>query len=144
MGLQAKPRRKFKRTTDSDHELSCSPNLLAQHFIVDAPNRVWCSDITYVRTWEGWLYVCVVVDLFARKVVGWHAADHMRAELVTTAFDAAVGRRGVGPGLIFHCDRGSQLELNGSSQHRFVGPSVDDRRELHQVSSSRGSCAAGY
>ena len=133
MGLQAKPRRKFKRTTDSGHSLWSSPNLLAQTFIADKPNRVWCSDITHVRTWEGWLYVCVVVDLFARKVVGWHVADHMRAELVTTAFDVAVGRRHVKPGLIFHSDRGSQYASRAlrTRLRRFA---------MRQSMSARGNC----
>ena len=108
MGLQAKPRRRYRTTTDSNHGRPCSPNLLKQQFEVAAPNRVWCSDITYVHTQEGWLYVCVVIDLFARKVVGWHVAEHMRAELVTRAFDMAVGRRSPPPGLVFHSDRGSQ------------------------------------
>ena len=133
MGLQAKPRRKFKRTTDSNHGQSCAPNLLAQQFVVNEPNRVWCSDITYVRTWEGWLYVCVVVDLFARKVVGWHVADHMRAELVTKAFDVAVGRRSIGAGLIFHSDRGSQY-VSRTLRARL------DQARMRQSMSARGNC----
>jgi transposase InsO family protein len=133
MGLQAKPRRRFKKTTDSDHDRAIAPNLLKQHFNVDAPNRVWCSDITYVRTWQGWLYVCVVVDLFARKVVGWSVADHMRAELVTDAFDMAVGRRNVESGLIFHSDRGSQFAS------RVLRRRIK-RLKMKQSMSGKGNC----
>ena len=133
MGLQAKPRRKFKKTTDSEHDGAIAPNLLQQTFSADAPNRVWCSDLTYVRTWEGWLYVCVIVDLFSRKVVGWAVADHMRADLVTDAFDMAVGRRAIEPGLIFHSDRGSQY-ASKAMRRRLR------RHKMRQSMSGKGNC----
>ncbi|MEE9386425.1 MAG: IS3 family transposase [Nannocystaceae bacterium] len=87
----------------------------------------------YVRTWQGWLYVAVVIDLFSRKVVGWAVADHMRADLVTGAFDMAVARRNVEPGLIFHSDRGSQYASNGMRRRLR-------RLKSKQSMSSKGNC----
>jgi putative transposase len=83
-------------------------NVLARGFDVAAPNRVWASDITYVRTWEGWLYLAVVIDLFSRRVVGWSMQGHMRTDLVLSALTMAVGQRLPEPGLLQHSDRGSQ------------------------------------
>jgi transposase InsO family protein len=83
-------------------------NVLDRGFNVEAPNRVWASDITYVRTWEGWLYLAVVIDLFSRRVVGWSMQSHMRTDLVLAALTMAVGQRGLEPGLLQHSDRGSQ------------------------------------
>ncbi len=133
MGLVAKPKRRFRKTTDSDHDSPIAPNLLEQDFNAKAPNRVWCSDITYVRTWAGWVYVCVIIDLFSRKVVGWAAADHLRAELVTDAFDMAIGRRLVEPGLIFHSDRGGQF-ASRQLRRRLT------RFRMRQSMSRRGNC----
>ena len=109
LGLFAKPKRRFRKTTEARAGQRVAPNLLKQNFESNAPNRIWVSDITYIRTWKGWLYACFIIDLFSRKVVGWALRDHMRAELVTEAFDMAVARRDVQPGLIFHSDRGSQF-----------------------------------
>jgi len=133
MRLQAKPRRRFVRTTLSDHDHRAAPNLVRQNFSAEAANRVWCSDITYVRTWEGWVYVTVIIDLFSRKVVGWATAEHMRAKLVTDAMTMAIGRRDVEPGLIFHSDRGSQ----------YVSKAVREllrRHEMQQSMSAKGNC----
>lgn len=107
-GLVPKARRKFKVTTDSDHDDPVAANLLDQNFDVDAPNKVWVGDITYVPTNEGWLYVAVVIDLFSRKVVGWAMSSRMKRSLVIDAFKMAVKRRKPRPGLIFHSDRGKQ------------------------------------
>jgi transposase InsO family protein len=82
-----------------------------------ALNEAWAGDITYVRTWEGWLYLAAVIDLGSRRVVGWAMADHMRAELVCDALRMAVEARGPAPGLIFHSDRGSQGGFKESMQH---------------------------
>ena len=103
---QPKPRR--KKTTDSNHNLPIAENLLNRDFSVAAPDQVWASDITYVRTWEGWLYLAVVIDLFSRRVIGWAIADHMRTELVLAALKMAIRQRNPAPGLIHHSDRGSQ------------------------------------
>src|SRR5207245_7060065 len=103
-----KGRRKYKATTDSNHSLPIAPNLLKQNFEVDRPNVVWVSDITYIWTRQGWMYLAVILDLYSRKVVGWSLAERMTASLVCDALDAAVRLRRPGDGLVFHSDRGSQ------------------------------------
>jgi len=107
-GLQARARKKFRTTTDSNHSLPVSPNLLERNFQADEPNRIWTGDITYVWTDEGWLYLAVVIDLFSRQVVGFAMAERMTRQLVIDALRMAWFRRRPGPGLIFHSDRGSQ------------------------------------
>lgn len=106
--IHVKNRKNFKVTTDSNHSHPISPNMLSRKFSVSEKNRVWVSDITYVRTGSGWLYLCLVIDLFSRKIVGWSMKNHMETSLVLSALEMAfVGRRPP-PGLIFHSDRGSQ------------------------------------
>jgi len=100
--------RRFRRTTDSNHDLPVAENLLQRDFNPEAPNRVWAADISYVRTWEGWLYLAAVLDLFSRRVVGWAVADHMRTELVRDALTMAINHRRPEAGVIHHSDRGSQ------------------------------------
>jgi putative transposase len=107
-GIKARGKRKFVVTTDSKHALPIAPNLLNREFTVDAPNSVWTSDITYIATGEGWLYLAAVIDLFSRQVVGWSMQPHMQASLVTDALRMAWFRRQPAPGLVFHSDRGSQ------------------------------------
>jgi transposase InsO family protein len=101
-------KKRWRHPTAAATEAPCPPNVLDRGFVVDAPNKVWASDITYVRTWEGWLYVAVVLDLFSRRVVGWSMQNHIRAELVVNALTMAVGQRLPGRGLLAHSDRGSQ------------------------------------
>lgn len=109
LGLRARPKRKFKATTDSEHPFPIADNVLNRAFKTVEPDRVWVADMTYIWTGEGWLYLAVVIDLFSRRVVGWSMADHMRTELVLTALDAALGQRKAShQGLMFHSDRGSQ------------------------------------
>lgn len=108
MGLKAIQKRKFKRTTDSDHDLPVKKNLLKRKFNVTQPNKVWVSDITYIPTKEGWLYLAVVIDLYSRKVVGWSMSKRMTKQLVINALDMGVKNRKPSKGLIFHSDRGSQ------------------------------------
>lgn len=107
-GLRARGKRKFKATTNSCHCLPVSPNLLERRFSVEAPNRIWVGDITYVWTEEGWLYLAVVIDLFSRQVVGFAMSERMTRQLVTDALCMAWFRRRPASGLIFHSDRGSQ------------------------------------
>ena len=107
-GLRARWRRKFIHTTDSRHALPVAANVLDRQFKPTAPDRAWVSDITYVRTRSGWLYLAVVLDLFSRKIVGWAMAPSMPAELVCTALSLAIASRKPTPGLIVHSDRGSQ------------------------------------
>lgn len=108
-GIVASRPKRFKRTTDSAHALPIAPNLLDRKFGAARPNQVWVTDITYVWTWEGWLYLAVVIDVFSRRAVGWAAAEHMRIELVLDALRMAIGERTPNAGsLMHHSDRGSQ------------------------------------
>jgi putative transposase len=107
-GIAAKTKRKFKVTTVSKHQFPVAPNLLQQSFTVAHPNRVWASDITYIATGEGWLYLAIIRDLHSRSVVGWSMQERLQRDLVMDAFRQAVMRRRPLPGLIFHSDRGVQ------------------------------------
>ena len=107
-GIRSRVKRKFKATTNSRHNLPVAPNLLNQGFNVEAPNRTWVGDITYVWTNEGWLYLAVLLDLFNREIVGWSAANRMTRQLAVDALEMAVGRRHPEKGLLHHTDRGSQ------------------------------------
>lgn len=107
-GLQSKHCKKFKATTNSKHELAISPNLLQRDFDVQEPDRAYVSDITYIWTSEGWLYLAVTIDLFSRLVVGWSLSTRMFASLVTDALEMAIAKRDPDPGLIHHSDRGVQ------------------------------------
>lgn len=107
-GLRAKTKRKFKVTTDSRHNFPVAPNLLNREFTPEEPNKVWASDITYIWTAEGWLYLAIVMDLFSRTIVGWSMSERMTRELVINAFVMATKRRNPPSGLLHHSDRGSQ------------------------------------
>ena len=107
-GIKAKHKRRFKVTTDSKHNLPIAPNLLERNFTPESPNQVWTSDITYLWTDEGWLYLAIVIDLFNREVVGWSLKPRMTADIVTDALTMAWFRRKPAAGLIHHSDRGSQ------------------------------------
>ena len=107
-GLQARGKRKFKATTNSSHRLPVSPNLLERKFGVEAPDRVWAGDITYLWTEEGWLYLAIVIDLFSRQAVGFAMSERMTRHLVIDALRMAWFRRRPPTSLIFHSDRGSQ------------------------------------
>lgn len=107
-GLVARRRRKRVKTTDSSTTVRIAPNLLGRNFVVDAPNRIWAGDITYLASFAGRLYLAVVIDLYARRVVGWAVAPHMRDELALEALRSAIRDRRPRPGLIHHSDRGSQ------------------------------------
>jgi transposase InsO family protein len=107
-GLVGRRPRRYRVTTDSAHEFPIARNVVGRKFVVSEPNRLWATDITYVRTWEGWLYLAVVLDLYSRRVVGWAMADHMRTELVLEALGMAVGQRLPNGRLVHHSDRGSQ------------------------------------
>ena len=109
IGLSGQSKAKFKvLTTNSAHAYPISPNLLKQKFRVCEPNKAWVSDITYIKLASGWLYLCVILDLFSRKIVGWSLADHMRTEMVIEALDRAARQNKPKKGLIFHSDKGSQ------------------------------------
>jgi transposase InsO family protein len=107
-GIEVRRKRRFRLAADSRHRLPVAENLLDRQFEVGAPNRVWAADIAYLWSNEGWLYLAVVIDLYARRVVGWALSDRIQAGLVCDALRMAVGRRRPPPGLIRHSDRGSQ------------------------------------
>ncbi len=143
MRLCAKAGRKYKATTDSGHSLPVAPNLLGQDFSCDtgaestshakAPDQVWLSDITYLWTREGWQYVCAVLDLFTRKIVGWAIAGHMTRQLVLDALRMAYTTRKPIRGLIFHSDRGSQYA--SAQVRRWLA-----ERGIRQSMSGTGNC----
>ena len=107
----ARPRR--MRTTDSRHDFPIAPNLLDRNFTAAAPNRIWLTDITYIETDQGWLYLAAVMDLYSRRIVGWAMADHLRADLPLAALKMAISAQRPGAGLIHHSDRGVQYASAG-------------------------------
>jgi transposase InsO family protein len=100
--------RKRGKTTVRVPGVRVADDLLLRNFTATGPNQVWVADITYLKRWEGWIYLAAIQDLFSRRIVGWSMADHMRAELVVDALMMAVHRRKPDPGLIHHSDKGSQ------------------------------------
>jgi transposase InsO family protein len=128
-GDRTRGKRKFRATTDSNHTLPIVPNLLERDVSPATPNAVWTSDITYVATDEGWLYLAAIIDLFNRQVVGWSMKPHMRQDLVTDALRMAWFRRRPAPGLILHSDRGSQYcakEFTGALKAYGMRASMDE------------------
>lgn len=107
-GVMVRYRKKYKITTNSNHRLPIFENVLNRQFNVEQANQAYVSDITYIWTQEGWLYLCVFIDLYSRKIVGWSMGSRMKAELVCDALRMAVWQRRPGSGLIVHSDRGSQ------------------------------------
>lgn len=106
--LQAKRKRSYRRTTQSNHPYPIAPNRLARDFLATMPNQKWASDITYIATAEGWLYLAVIIDLYSRRVVGWAMDTHLRTQLVVKALQMALRGRRIQPGLVHHSDRGAQ------------------------------------
>jgi putative transposase len=132
-GLCARQKRRFKRTTDSEHSWPIAPNLLDQDFAATAPNQKWGADISYIWTREGWFYLAVVMDLFSRRIIGWSVSDRLHRDLALAALRQALASRRPTPGLICHSDRGSQY------------CSIDYQRQLrghgvHISMSGKGNC----
>jgi len=134
LGLKAKATKKYKvSTTDSNHQLPVSPNIVNRDFSSSKVDEKYVGDITYIPTKEGWLYLATVIDLYSRKVVGWSMADNMKASLVNDALNMAITRRKPAKGLIWHTDRGSQYA------------SISHRKLIHengiiQSMSRKGNC----
>jgi putative transposase len=131
--LGRRARKRFRSTTNSEHGLEVAENLLDRKFDVAAANRVWVSDISYVATSEGWLYLCVVIDLYSRKVVGWSMSSRLKTDLVLQALMMGLLRRNPPAGLIFHSDRGSQY-----CSHDFK--KLLEKNGIHQSMSRKGDC----
>jgi putative transposase len=119
-GLAGVSRRKGTPTTIRDGRAAAT-DLVRREFHAAEPNRIWTADITYVPTWQGFLYLAVVLDVFSRRIVGWAMAEHMRTELVTDALAMAIHQRRPDAGVIHHSDKGSQGGFNRCSQHFAVG-----------------------
>ena len=132
-GLQARRKWRFRTTTDSRHNLPIAANELSRHFEVSAPNVAWVTDITYVWTREGWLYLAALLDLFSRRVVGWATSDSLSRQLALDALAMALGARRPPEGLIHHSDRGSQY---ASDDYREALAEVGIRRSM----SRKGDC----
>jgi len=107
-GMSGLHRRRRGRTTIRVQGVRTAPDLVQRDFNPTAPDRLWCADITYIRTWEGWLYLASVMDCYSRRIVGWAMADHMRTELVIDAIEMAVARRRPQGRPVHHSDQGSQ------------------------------------
>jgi putative transposase len=116
--------RKRGRTTVRVPGVRVADDLVARDFRPAGPDLLWVADITYLRTWEGWLYLAAVQDAYSRRIVGWALADHMRSQLVVDALQMAIARRRPDPGLVHHSDQGSQGGFNWSSQ-RLIERSCD-------------------
>jgi len=130
--IRPKQRRKFKVTTDSKHDLPIAPNILNREFTVEEQDEVWVSDITYIETGQGWLYLCVFIDLFSRAVVGWSMSKNMTAEIVVNAFEMGVAKQGRAP-ILAHSDRGSQYASADFRDLLLVHDSI-------QSMSRKGNC----
>lgn len=132
-GLTGTPPRRFTVTTDSRHAEPVAPNHLQRQFQVGAPDRAWVTDVTYVATWAGWLYLAVVLDVGSRRVVGWALSARLDRHLVLTALDRALARRRPAAGLLHHSDRGSVYAC-GDYQARLQAAG------LRVSMSRRGNC----
>ena len=132
-GLLAKGRRKYKVTTKSGSNEIFVENKVNQQFQVSRPNKIWVSDITYIWTGEGWLYLAIILDLYSRMIVGWSMSKNINAKLVVDAIEHAFRNREVEAGLIFHSDRGSQ----------YTSKEVREILSIHgcdQSMSAKGNC----
>jgi putative transposase len=143
--LRGVRRGKPRRTTVTDQAAARPADLVDRNFDADRPDQLWVVDLTYIRTWLGFAYLALVIDVFSRRIVGWALATHLRTDLPLEALEMAIWtrhRHGINDltGLIHHGDRGSQGEINRSSQHLLVGARVGARSALRPASSSRASC----
>jgi transposase InsO family protein len=132
-GLRAKAARKFRPVSYREHSLPVSENLLKQDFYASGPNQKWASDITYLRTDEGWLYLAVVIDLWSRAVIGWSMSSRMTAQLASDALQMALWRRKRPENVIVHSDRGGQY---CSADYQ----ALLKRHKLHGSMSAKGCC----
>ena len=132
-GLRARPRRRFRHTTLSNHREPLAPNTIARQFEVSAPNQVWVSDLTYLPTHTGFAYLAVILDLYARRVVGWAVSDNLDATVAVTALERALALRPAPAGLVHHSDRGVHYAC---AEYRAVLKKHAVRRSM----SRKGNC----
>ena len=131
--IRAITKRKYKATTNSKHNKAVAENLLNQNFKSEELNRIWVSDITYIWTKEGWLYLAVILDVCSRRIVGWAMSERIKANLVVSAIQQALLNRNPEEGLIFHSDRGSQY---ASEEVK----SILEKNNIKQSMSGKGNC----
>jgi putative transposase len=146
--LCARHKRRYRTTTDSRHGLPISPNLLARRFTVTRPNTAWVTDMTYLWTPQGWLYLAVIIDLFSRRIVGWSMSERIDRKLALDALRMALTQRRPPRGLIHHSDRGSRGRFKRSSQYLDRGNWDDySKAPLGSIWASRvavaGTASAG-
>ena len=134
LGLKVTQRIAYKITTKRKHGDSVADNLLNQNFNPTAPNQVWAGDVTYLKTGEGWMYLAIVMDLYSRRIVGWHIDKRMTTDLVSRAMIKAYNHRQPPKGLIFHSDRGSQYT---SKQYRKLLAGFGIRASMGDVGACR-------
>lgn len=135
-GLFARRPKKFKVTTDSKHNYPIAPNLLNRDFTAERPGQVWVSDITYIKTHQGWLYLTIVMDLFDRKIVGWSTSNNLSAQdTVIKAFRMAIKNRPLTEELTFHSDRGVQYACTS-----FTNVLKSQNQTISQSMSRKGNC----
>jgi transposase InsO family protein len=133
LNLKVKMKRRYKNTTDSNHNLPIAPNILNRDFYASNPDEKYVGDITYINTGEGWLYLATVIDLYSRRVVGWSMDDNMKVSLVNDALNMAIKQRNPPAGLLWHTDRGSQY---ASYSHKNLLQKYD----IVQSMSRKGNC----
>ena len=132
-GIKAKTKRRFKATTKSKHDFLVADNLLKQRFSADEANHVWVSDITFIRTRQGWLYLAAILDVFNRQIVGWSMDSKLSHELLADALRKALRQRRPKPGILFHSDRGTQYAS-------YAFRDLMERYGFVQSMSSSGNC----
>jgi putative transposase len=132
-GVRGQQKRRFKATTDSGYDLPVAPNLVGREFTVDSPNRVWVSDITFIWTMEGWIYLCIILDIFSQIAAGWATDSRITKDLPIKALAMAVMHRIPDPGLVFHSDRGVQYAADGFRK-------LIEEYQMVQSISRKGDC----
>ena len=140
--LRGAMRGKKIRTTFSDAKAACPLDRVNRQFKAERPNQLWVADFTYVSTWQGWVYVAFVIDVFARRIVGWRQSSSMHTDFVLDALEQALYARQPerNSSLVHHSDRGSQLRFKESSQRRLIEQQIVGHRVPRQASSIRASC----
>jgi putative transposase len=132
-GLSGLVPKRYRRTTIRVPGVRVADDLVDRNFVAAGPNQLWCADIKYVRTWQGWLYLAAVMDLYSRRIVGWSMRPDLEAELVVDALEMAIARRRPRPGLVHHSDQGSQyVSLRFGERCREIG--------VHRSMGSKGDC----